>query len=86
MSLYYVYIIKSLKTGRYYTGSTQALEERLRQHNENITLSTRNRGPFELVFHETYNTLGEARRREIQIKRYKGGRAFKELLTKSLGP
>ncbi len=84
--MYFVYIIKSVKNGRYYTGFTSNLELRIKQHNDGQTKSLKNRGPFEIVFTQTYNTALEARRREIEIKKYKGGRAFRELLNSKVGP
>jgi len=41
---------------------------------------TRHRGPFELVFSETYRTRREAMKREKEIKSYKGGNEFIKLL------
>ena len=85
--MFYTYIIRSLKNGRFYIGATQNLEERLKQHNDNKTRSLANRGPFEIILTENYATFKEARHREIQIKKYKGGRAFKDLIKERfLGP
>ncbi|MCJ7739971.1 GIY-YIG nuclease family protein [Candidatus Microgenomates bacterium] len=81
--MFYTYIIKSKTTERYYIGSTQNLEERLIRHNSGLTKSIKNRGPFKLIYNERYNTRQEAYRRERQIKRYKGGNAFKQLLEKT---
>ena len=78
--MYYVYIIKSLKDGRHYTGFTNNLELRLQQHHQNKTRSLKYKGPFELILKEIYPTSQEARKRELQIKKFKGGRAFKELI------
>ena len=77
---YYVYVIKSSKTGRHYVGSTKDIKQRLKQHNNNKTRSLKNKGPFQAIHTEQYNTLSEARKREIQIKKYKGGMAFKKLI------
>jgi len=83
----YAYVIKSTKSGRYYIGSTRDLKERLKQHNDNKTRSLRNQGPFELICAENYSTFREVRQREAQIKKYKGGRAFKKLIeSKKIGP
>ena len=78
--MYAVYIIKSLKSGSFYIGSTQNLVKRLKQHNANRTRSLKNRGPFELVYSEEFDNLTDARKRELQIKSYKGGLAFKKLI------
>ncbi|MBI2074794.1 MAG: hypothetical protein HYT83_03090 [Candidatus Levybacteria bacterium] len=38
------------------------------------------RGFWRLIHKEEYSSLAEARRREKQIKSYKGGNAFKKLI------
>ena len=77
---YTVYILQSKKTSRYYIGSTADVGRRLFEHNSGKSKSTRNRGPYVLVYVEDFRTKQEAYRREMQIKRYKGGEAFKNLL------
>ncbi len=79
--MYTVYILKSSSlTKKYYVGFTQDLVQRLNQHNNNQTRSLKNKGPFEVVHTEQYDNPTEARKRELQIKRYKGGLAFKKLI------
>jgi len=78
--MFFVYIIRSIKTKKYYVGCTNNIERRLKEHNNNKTFSLKNRGPFELIYKEEYSTLKEARKREKEIKSYKGGNAFKRLL------
>lgn len=53
-SMYYVYALKSLKDQKYYTGMTDNLERRLKEHNRGAaaTPSTVFRGPFKLVYYE----------------------------------
>jgi len=67
---YYVYIVKSIKDGKYYTGMTNDLQRRLREHNigKSSTPSTKNRGPFILVYKEEGLTLQQARHREKYLK------------------
>jgi len=81
--MYYVYILRSLKDNKYYTGYTNNLERRLQDHNRGKSESVKYRGPFALVHREEYSTKLEAIRREKQIKSYKGGEAFKRLLNKT---
>lgn len=78
--MYFTYIIQSTKTGKYYIGSTSNLERRLHEHNHNNTQSLKNKGPFVLIYKETFETVAEARKRESMIKSYKGGNAFKRLI------
>lgn len=77
---YYVYIAQSLKDKRYYIGSTEDLLRRLGEHNKGKTKSLRNKGPFEIIYSEKFDTRGEAYRRGIEIKSYKGGNVFKKLV------
>ena len=78
--MYYIYIIRSYSNGRYYIGHSKNLQRRLTQHNAGNVRSTKPYIPWEIVYTEPYTTKQEAYRREMQIKSYKGGRAFKELL------
>jgi putative endonuclease len=78
--MYYVYILRSLKDLKYYIGSTSDIQSRLRFHNSGKQRSSKRRIPFELVYSEEYKTRHEAELREKQIKSYKGGNAFKELI------
>ncbi|MFH0712486.1 MAG: GIY-YIG nuclease family protein [Candidatus Jorgensenbacteria bacterium] len=78
--MYFVYILKSKKTGRYYTGYTNNLDERLKYHNSGRTKSLVKHIPLEIVRVEKYDTYEGARSRERQIKKYKSGEAFKRLL------
>jgi len=78
-----VYILRNHKTGRHYIGSTTNLERRLRDHDRGNTPSTRGRGPWLLVYAEQCPGLASARRREREIKAYKGGIQFKALLERS---
>jgi predicted GIY-YIG superfamily endonuclease len=41
----------------------------------------KNRGEFDVVYVEQCSSRSEAMRREKEIKRYKGGEAFKRLLS-----
>ncbi len=84
--MYYVYILKSLSNNRHYVGYTIDLYRRLEEHNRGKTRSTKYVGPYELMYKEKYNTELEAIRRERQIKSYKGGKAFKKLLSQSMSP
>ena len=80
VNMFTVYILKSVTTGRFYVGCTNNVNRRLEEHNKNKTRSTKNKGPFELIHQENYNSLSEGRKREQIIKSYKGGNAFKKLV------
>lgn len=78
--MYCLYILKSEKSGKYYTGSTDNIQERLVRHNRGKNKSTKKDIPWKLVYQEKYETRQDAYRREMKIKSYKGGGAFKKLL------
>ena len=80
--MFYTYIIKSLKDDSYYTGHAEDLKIRLKQHNAGKTRSTKTKTPWQMVYQEAFKTKSEAYRRELQIKKYKGGKAFKKLIKK----
>jgi putative endonuclease len=66
---WFVYIIRSLKDGQYYKGMSTHPRERLLQHNEGTTPSTRPYRPWELVYVETCNSKTEALVREKNLKK-----------------
>ena len=81
----FLYILQSESTGRFYVGSTSDLQRRLSEHFRNHTPSTRNRGPWKQVYQETFPTVAEARRRELEIKRWKSSRMIRALIQDSVG-
>ena len=80
MDDYFIYILKSLKDGRYYIGSTATVEASLHYHNSGLQRSTKYRIPFVLIYTENLPSKTLALQREKQIKAYKGGEAFKRLI------
>jgi len=67
--MFYVYVIKSTKKGTLYTGHTEDIERRIEQHNKGLLgRYTKNKGPWELVYSETYKTRSEAMKREKYLK------------------
>jgi putative endonuclease len=80
MSLYKVYILKSLKNNRHYIGVTSDLTDRIKRHNGGQNPSTKSGCPWRLIYTEDYLDKQSAWQRERQIKRYKGGGAFKRLV------
>lgn len=63
-------------------GSTNDLVRRLSEHNRGHTRSTRQKGIWQVIYKEEYEGSLEARRREKQIKSYKGGNGFKKLIAR----
>jgi putative endonuclease len=80
-----VYILQSQTNGRYYVGSTNDLERRLSEHRRSHSLATRGRGPWNVVYQESFPTLLEARRRELQIKGWKSSKLITALIEETKG-
>ncbi|MBI2121473.1 MAG: GIY-YIG nuclease family protein [Candidatus Wildermuthbacteria bacterium] len=81
---YFVYVLRSERDGRCYTGITDNPERRLRQHNKgnSATPSTKNRGPFVLMHKERVANRCIARKREKYLKSGIG----REFLKKKYAP
>jgi len=75
--MYYVYILKSVKTGDLYIGFTGNLKKRIVEHNTDKNLSTKNKGPWVLIYSEMYKSKKDAQNREYRLKYY--GQALNEL-------
>ena len=80
--IYYVYVIKSLKDGRLYTGQTSNLKRRLVEHTSGQTKSIKGRGTFRLVYFETFTNKTAAIKRENFLKTGQG-RILKRKLIES---
>ena len=66
--MYYVYLLKSEKDGKFYTGSTDDLKRRMTEHEAGYVKSTVRRKPFKLIYYEACLNEGDARRREKYLK------------------
>ena len=71
--MYYVYVLKSLKDEKIYTGFSADLKRRLKQHSDGLVVSTKNRRPLKLVYYESYLSEIDAKNREKYLK--SGGKA-----------
>ena len=68
---HYTYLLLSESTGQYYIGYTSDLVGRVLTHQADEGNWTRGKGPWRLVYYETFVTDTEARKREIKLKRMK---------------
>jgi len=77
--MFYCYVLKGLKDGKYYYGHTADLNLRLDVHNKRKANSTKNRVPFIIhYYYETFETKGEAAKRETYFKSMNGYLFLKE--------
>jgi putative endonuclease len=67
-NMYFVYILRSEKVCTSYTGFTNNLDRRLKEHNSGKTKSTKHNKPWKLLFFETFENRIEARLREKYLK------------------
>ena len=67
----YIYILKSLKNGRFYIGSTNDIERRLNEHNSGKSTYTSFSRPFKLIFSQEFDNLTIARKVEYKLKQFK---------------
>ena len=80
MGKYTVYVLRNLKNGKQYVGSTSKdLSKQLDWHRWGLTAWTRQSGPFELVYFEEQNSKKDASAREKFLKTGQGRRALKNL-------
>ena len=76
--MYYVYVLRGPK--QFYTGSTNDLKRRFNEHSEGKSFSTRNKGPWKLVYYEAFAAEKDARVREKYLKTAWGKRYLKNRL------
>ncbi len=76
------YVLLSEKDNRTYVGSTNDFERRLNEHQNGKVISTKHRTPFKVLFTEEFETLREARKRELYYKSGAGRRKLKQFFEK----
>jgi len=69
-SMFYVYLLKDPKSKWIYIGFTSNLKQRLIQHKEGNTQTTRKFSSIDLVYYEAYTSEKDARKRERMLKHY----------------
>ena len=67
-----LYILKSEKLDRYYVGISNDAQKRVFEHNSGKTQSTKNYGPWKIIYTEKHPDYKSAREREKYLKSYKG--------------
>jgi putative endonuclease len=82
--MYYVYVIQSSKDKQFYTGFTRDLQTRIQEHNTGRVASTKERGPFELIYYEGCLNEKDALAREKYLKSGMGKRYLRNRLKRFL--
>ena len=82
--MFYTYILLSEKDHRWYTGYTGDLRKRLTEHNTGKNFSTKNRGPFKVIYYEACIDIDDAKAREKFLKSGPGKKFLKNRLRRFL--
>jgi putative endonuclease len=82
--MFYTYVLRSEKSGQLYTGSTNDLRKRFKEHNSGKSTYTAKRGPYKLIYYEACAVEGDARVREVYLKTAMGKRYLKNRLKRFL--
>ena len=72
--IYYTYVLNSISHNKFYTGHTDNLKKRLREHNSGQGTYSNRYMPWEVTYSERFNTLEEAIKREKYFKSAAGRR------------
>jgi len=75
----YCYILRSERSGRFYVGHAEDVERRLADHLRGHVVSTRGKGPWEIVHVEKFTDRAAACAREREIKSWKSATRISEL-------
>jgi putative endonuclease len=67
--MYYVYIIYSESTSKYYTGQTNNLNNRIRRHNSGLSKSTKSGLLWKLIYQIEFHSRSEAMQLDIYKKK-----------------
>ena len=78
--MFYTYFLQSEKYNETYIGFTSDLKNRIREHNQGLTPSTRRYKPWKLVYYEACVNEKDAKRREGYLKTTQGSRMLKRRL------
>jgi predicted GIY-YIG superfamily endonuclease len=81
--LYYVYVIRSLSAGIFYTGMSSDINNRLKEHNSGKSKFTSTYKPWKLVYQEGPFQGDVARKREKYLKSAAGKKYLKSYIGSS---
>lgn len=82
--MYYIYLIRSKRSGKIYTGYSTDLKRRIREHLHKSNHTTARFGDIKLIYYEAFIEERDAKERETYLKTTKGKRAIKLMLQHTL--
>lgn len=78
--MYYVYLLQSKSDGKIYTGYTNNLKRRVKQHISQEVHTTHRMKNIELIYYEAFTNKQDAKERERYLKTTQGKRTLKLML------
>ncbi len=66
--MFFVYILQSVNTHKYYIGQTNNLEQRINRHNDKLVNSTKAFAPWKIIWSTEKSTRSEAMGLEKKLK------------------
>ena len=81
---HYTYLLESAKNGKWHTGVTRDLRKRFDEHQSGLSVYTRGRCPFRLIYYEASLNRQDANAREKYLKSGMGRRYLKNRLKRFL--
>jgi putative endonuclease len=81
-----VYILQSLRDGRYYVGSTDNIDRRSEQHNKGLNSSIKRKRPLIPKAFIQCQSLKEARQSELRLKSYKSRKILEKVINDPIFP
>ena len=81
----FTYILYSEKLNKYYIGACIDMDRRLYEHNIGHSKFTSTGIPWIVKYTETFETLQEAKKRELAIKKMKSRKYIESLIRSSAG-
>ena len=76
---YWVYVLWSISASRFYIGLSEDPAARLLQHNAGESKWSSRYTPWEMVWSESHPGYSRARKKELLLKKQKGGAGFYKL-------
>ena len=86
MNIFGVYILQSLKNGKYYIGSTNNISCRLDEHNLRLVFATKFIKPLGLKVFIDCDDLRSARISEYRLKKYKNKKILDKVIISGIFP
>ncbi|OGK11321.1 hypothetical protein A2954_06005 [Candidatus Roizmanbacteria bacterium RIFCSPLOWO2_01_FULL_37_12] len=79
--MFFVYLLKSFKSGKSYVGFTEKdVEVRLKEHNQGSNKFSDTNRPFKLIYFESFHCKLDALHREKFLKTGIGNRVIKAMI------